>query len=82
MSLELLVRHHESDVTQVSGQPQAVQNVWILGPESVLELVSRRAGTLVLLHLLVINTISLPIHCQIDSETKYQRKANEDYYNM
>ena len=78
MSLELLVRHHESDVTQVSGQPQAVQNVWILGPESVLELVSLRAGTLVLLHLLVINTISLPINCQIDSESKYQRKVNED----
>ena len=78
MSLELLVRHHESDVTQGSRHPQAVKNVWILGPESVLELVSRRAGTLVLLHLLVINTISLPINCQIDSESKYQRKVNED----
>ena len=78
MSPVLLIRDHESDVTQVSGQPQAVQNVRILGPESVLELVSLRAGTLVLLHLLVINTISLPINCQIDSESKYQRKVNED----
>ena len=52
MSPELLVRHHDGDVTQVSGQPQAVQNVRILGPESVPELVAQAAGTLVMLHLL------------------------------
>ena len=55
MCPELLVRHHESDVTQISRHSQAVLNVRVLGADSVPELVLQGGGTHVLLHLLVIN---------------------------